>query len=91
VNCPTCIDERLQIRHRHGIEIDYCQGCRGLWLDRGELDKLLAQASDEESAARHLPHEAPPRPMEDWIDERTGRAGAPRRRRGLLADILDFG
>jgi Zn-finger nucleic acid-binding protein len=91
MNCPTCTDERLHIRDRPGIEIDYCPVCRGLWLDRGELDKLLAQARYEESATRHLPHEAPPRPMEDWTDEHTGRAGAPRRRRSLLADILDFG
>lgn len=40
MNCPTCAIPLL-ITERSGIEIDYCQKCRGVWLDRGELDKLI--------------------------------------------------
>ncbi len=43
--CPTCPTERLVITERRGIEIDYCPSCRGVWLDRGELDKLIDSAA----------------------------------------------
>ena len=41
MNCPLCIDEVLDVTHRGGIEVDVCPRCRGIWLDRGELDRLL--------------------------------------------------
>jgi Zn-finger nucleic acid-binding protein len=40
MKCPQC-HETLAISERQGIEIDFCPTCRGVWLDRGELDKLL--------------------------------------------------
>lgn len=49
MNCPTCRDERLVMSERHGIEIDYCPRCRGIWLDRGELDKIIQRASAGEA------------------------------------------
>jgi Zn-finger nucleic acid-binding protein len=36
----------LLMSERHGVEIDYCPTCRGIWLDRGELDKILEQSSE---------------------------------------------
>ena len=42
MKCPICTDKLLVISERQGIEIDYCSDCRGVWLDRGELDKLMA-------------------------------------------------
>lgn len=42
--CPVCTSEQLALAERRGIEIDYCPSCRGVWLDRGELDKLIAGA-----------------------------------------------
>ncbi len=42
MKCPICTDKPLVITERQGIEIDYCSNCRGVWLDRGELDKLMA-------------------------------------------------
>jgi Zn-finger nucleic acid-binding protein len=41
--CPHCKTE-LKIADRQGIEIDYCSSCRGVWLDRGELDKILERS-----------------------------------------------
>ena len=41
MKCPTCPDATLVMADRQGIEIDYCPQCRGVWLDRGELDKLI--------------------------------------------------
>ena len=40
MNCPHC-DVPLAANHRQGVEIDVCPGCRGVWLDRGELDKII--------------------------------------------------
>ena len=44
MKCPNCVDTTLVMADRQGVEIDYCPACRGVWLDRGELDKLLDKA-----------------------------------------------
>ncbi|MEW6058511.1 MAG: zf-TFIIB domain-containing protein [Bdellovibrionota bacterium] len=40
MNCPVCKDKTLLMTEKKGIEVDYCANCRGIWLDRGELEKL---------------------------------------------------
>lgn len=50
MKCPTCINVMLVMSERQGVEIDYCPQCRGVWLDRGELDKLLERAAAQASA-----------------------------------------
>lgn len=44
MNCPACNVE-LRISERQGIEIDYCPKCRGIWLDRGEIDKIIERSA----------------------------------------------
>jgi Zn-finger nucleic acid-binding protein len=44
MKCPVC-DVVLSISSREGVEIDFCPQCRGVWLDRGELDKVIERAS----------------------------------------------
>src|SRR5687768_9936349 len=44
--CPACRVD-LVMSERHGVEIDYCPKCRGVWLDRGELDKILERGAAE--------------------------------------------
>lgn len=44
MNCPVCAVE-LRVSERQGVEIDYCPQCRGVWLDRGELDKILERSA----------------------------------------------
>jgi uncharacterized protein len=52
MQCP--IDQtQLVVTERQGVEIDYCPTCRGVWLDRGELDKIIARAGEEEAANEH--------------------------------------
>lgn len=46
MDCPVCKTERLVMSERQGIEIDYCPQCRGVWLDRGELDKIIERSLD---------------------------------------------
>jgi uncharacterized protein len=41
MKCPVCANFDLLMSNRQGIEIDYCPNCRGVWLDRGELDKII--------------------------------------------------
>ena len=41
MDCPVCTDVTLAVSSREGVEIDYCPQCRGVWLDRGELDKVI--------------------------------------------------
>ncbi|HTR10296.1 MAG TPA: zf-TFIIB domain-containing protein [Paraburkholderia sp.] len=60
MKCPNCPDVTLSLSERQGVELDYCPQCRGVWLDRGELDKLIERSgnprhSDEDAvqAGRH--------------------------------------
>jgi hypothetical protein len=85
---------------RSGVEIDYCPKCRGVWLDRGELDKILERAADAAPRApappppqyaprpeyREPPHESHGPPYRDDY----GRAHRPKKRESFLSDLLDF-
>ncbi|SEM87482.1 hypothetical protein SAMN04488077_10915 [Roseovarius tolerans] len=77
MQCP--IDgTALVIAERAGVEIDYCPQCRGVWLDRGELDKIIDRSASEAVA--------PPR-----SDDRGYSGGKPRKKRGgFLEDLFDF-
>jgi Zn-finger nucleic acid-binding protein len=71
MNCPTC-NVTLQIAERQGVEIDYCPQCRGVWLDRGELDKIIERAAAE-MPSRAMPSSGmPPRPYPEQHDDRKG-------------------
>jgi Zn-finger nucleic acid-binding protein len=65
MQCPTD-GAVLVMSERSGIEIDYCPTCRGVWLDRGELDKIIERAARESGeaapAAPAAPQMAPPQP-----------------------------
>lgn len=56
MDCPIC-NVSLVMSDRQGIEIDYCPQCRGVWLDRGELDKIIERSA---SAAAPLASVQPP-------------------------------
>ncbi len=44
MKCPVCKTVDLNLAERQGVEIDYCPECRGVWLDRGELDKIIERS-----------------------------------------------
>ncbi len=52
MKCPSCSTSSLVITERSDIEIDYCPQCRGVWLDRGELDKLIERSQLEYAPAQ---------------------------------------
>ena len=45
MKCPICDNVDLVMSEKQGVEIDYCPRCRGVWLDRGELDKILERSA----------------------------------------------
>ena len=61
MQCPTD-GAVLVMSERSGIEIDYCPTCRGVWLDRGELDKIIERASRESGGAAASAQPLPPQP-----------------------------
>ena len=84
MNCPVCHIE-LKMTERQGVEIDYCPDCRGVWLDRGELDKLI----DRSAAERHRDegHGAHSRPAER---DDYNRQHKRKKRESFLSDLFDF-
>jgi Zn-finger nucleic acid-binding protein len=47
MKCPVCTGVDLKLAERQGVEIDYCPECRGVWLDRGELDKIIERSTTQ--------------------------------------------
>lgn len=89
MKCPND-DSVLQLSERQGIEIDYCPTCRGIWLDRGELDKLI-ERSTIEAAPR------PAAPMPDPTYDRGSdyghdghRSPSKKKKGSFLGEIFDF-
>jgi Zn-finger nucleic acid-binding protein len=86
MKCPNCPDATLVMADRQGVEIDYCPHCRGVWLDRGELDKLI-----ERAGAAPASHAAARTARPDFRDSdgysSAGHGG--RRRKSWLQDIFD--
>lgn len=84
MKCPHC-DVTLQMSNREGIEIDYCPECRGVWLDRGELDKII-ERSESWSGARGRDDD---RPRED--DRRGSESHEkPRKKKGASSFVGDL-
>ena len=80
----------LVMSERAGIEIDYCPTCRGVWLDRGELDKIV-----ERNAASQAPQAAPPQPapaqQAPWGQQHGQAYGHKpyKRRKSFLEELFD--
>lgn len=87
MKCPQCTATDLAIAERQGIEIDYCPRCRGVWLDRGELDRLIERAErmPEEAGRRDGLRER----HDGRHDERDG-GRYRKRRKSFLGDLFDF-
>lgn len=93
MNCP--IDgATLLMTDRNGIEIDYCPDCRGVWLDRGELDKLIERAEGDRSERDRPDHDRDhdrdryDRSSRDHYDPRQFRR---KKKSSFLSEIFEFG
>ncbi len=99
MKCPVD-NETLVMADRGGVEIDYCPKCRGVWLDRGELDKIIERSltAAPAAAAPVPPRPAPPQPAPQgyapdprYRDDDDHRYGYKRKKReSFLGELFDF-
>ena len=85
--CPACRVD-LVMSDRNGVEIDYCPKCRGVWLDRGELDKILERAGSELGGRSSGMSGAPDRSFKRH-DSDEHRAHGHRKHRSFLHELFD--
>lgn len=86
MKCPNC-NETLLMSDKNGIEIDYCPNCRGVWLDRGELDKIIERSADHYSKKENY--------QKDYDRYRSGDQAHHSRphhkkKESFLGDLFDF-
>ncbi|MCM2286712.1 MAG: zf-TFIIB domain-containing protein [Desulfobacula sp.] len=103
MKCPVCKTNDLMMSDRQGVEIDYCPECRGVWLDRGELDKIIERSL---ASAAPLPSAVPEQSYreadhfsshdkkhghghDDHHDSKHGY-GKSYKKKSFLKDIFDF-
>lgn len=95
MKCPTC-NETLLLSDKNGIEIDYCPSCRGIWLDRGELDKIIERSADHYSNKENYGRDAQQyghsdSPRSDYPSrEGDYRGRKPYKKKSFLDDLFDF-
>lgn len=86
MKCP--IDNtNLQMTDRQGVEIDYCPKCRGVWLDRGELDKIIERNEQSLSPKKF---DGPHREYEEKYGHQNDYHSKHGRKKGLLGELFDF-
>ena len=100
MKCPVC-EVTLVISSREGIEIDHCPDCRGVWLDRGELDKIIDRSQPASRSRDDGDRDRDRRDDRDRYDDRDRRDDRDRyyddrstkkkKRGGFLEDLFDFG
>jgi uncharacterized protein len=102
MKCPNC-DQLLQITERQNIEIDYCPSCRGVWLDKGELDKIInfsnqqiSQVSkkygddDDDDNEKYRGYNTSQQKNDNYTDNRN-YPNQPNKKKSFLGDLFDFG
>ena len=94
MQCPVCKTVNLTMAERSGLEIDYYPQCRGVWLDRGELDKIIDRAGPQAMAAAQAPAAPPPYQQPPYPQGAApyGHGGhyKKRKREGFLGELFDF-
>ena len=94
--CPVD-GSTLTMSERSGLEIDYCPQCRGVWLDRGELDKIIERNAEASAPSPQPAPQASPAPAQQQApwgeqtyrgDDRYGHK-PHKRRKGFLEELFD--
>lgn len=97
MKCPICnID--LIMTERQNVEIDYCPQCRGIWLDRGELDKIIERSSNQaatpvQPVQPQMPSQPQPQYPQSYTQEGQyyyDKHGHKKHKKSLLGEIFDF-
>lgn len=96
MKCPNC-EEILVMSERQGIEIDYCPRCRGVWLDKGELDKIIEKSVSSETDQSISQVKEKKKLYDDdgkrYSDKSRGyenNSKYPKKKDSFLSDLFDF-
>ena len=88
MKCPNC-EETLLMTDKKGIEIDYCPKCRGIWLDRGELDKIIERSAEQNSPTDTIPPDTQRGNYRDQDHDRY-KKGHYKKKESWFGDLFDF-
>ena len=93
MKCPND-NETLVMSERSGIEIDYCPTCRGVWLDRGELDKLIERNSEQAVITPQEPVATPQYDTRENAEQEyrynDSKYRKPKKKESFLGELFDF-
>lgn len=96
MKCPICTTSDLLMTERLGIEIDYCPQCRGVWLDRGELDKIIERSVREPVQVVTAPAPEVHRPAQqhyegrhDYHEKQHDEHSGYRRKKSIWQELFD--
>ena len=92
MKCPVSPQVNLVMAERQGVEIDYCPECRGVWLDRGELDKIIERSIPQAQAPRQEERgvRSPSYDSHDQHDQHGHDNYKKKKHKGLLGELFDF-
>lgn len=91
--CPVCKDVNLVMSERSGVEIDYCPSCRGVWLDRGELDKIIERSTQNSRQNEYFSSKREyERPKDDrrYDDRSYHDRYYKKKKESFLSELFDF-
>lgn len=89
MQCPVCPAENLVMTDRQGIEIDYCPKCRGVWLDRGELDKII-ERSVPQSQQQQQSGDYRARSDDHHSHKHSSSYGYHKKKKSFIGELFDF-
>ena len=94
MNCPRC-NNLLVLSYTQGVEIDHCPACKGVWLDRGELEKIIERTQSYYSPDGQIDHQTRHHDEHDdhgykSHDGHREQGQYPQRRKGFLSELFDF-
>lgn len=90
MKCPNCSTE-LKMADRNGVEIDYCPNCRGIWLDKGELDKIIDRSAEHYHDKGQEKHsDGGKAPYRESPHHYHSDRHHYKKKKGFLGDLFDF-
>jgi len=89
MKCPNCTTTLL-MSDKHGVEIDYCPDCRGIWLDRGELEKIIDRANSMSSPQSNKSHFGDDDDDDYKKKQQYGGDYRHKKNKGFLGELFDF-
>ena len=94
MNCPFC-STPLRVVNRQGIDVDWCPDCKGIWLERGELEKLIERNDRDDRDVRDDRYQRDDRDRDryerDHDRDREPHYAGKRKKKSFLSEIFEFG